>query len=237
VSLALAAGLLGGFALVERRAEQPLVPPATWRVRSLVAGAGLMVGVTGIMGGAFFLNSLYLQGVLGATALEAGLAFFPFAVAITAASHVGSRLLAQLSTRSLLVLGLAATAGGLLLLARAPDQASYLADVLPGFLAVGSGLGLAFVATAVTAMADVSADQAGLASGLMMTGHELGAALGVALLSAVASAGAAQSGFTTGYAAALLAAALVAGVLMLLSRLAVPAVAAVGTARGALHGG
>jgi EmrB/QacA subfamily drug resistance transporter len=174
VSLALTAGLLGGFVLVERHAQQPLIPPAIWRVRSLVAGAGLMVGVTGIMGGAFFLNSLYLQGVLGATALEAGLAFFPFAVVITAASHVGSRLFAHVSTRSLLVLGLAATAGGLLLLARAPDQASYVADVLPGFSALGSGLGLAFVAIAVTAMADVSADQAGLASGLMMTGHELG---------------------------------------------------------------
>jgi predicted MFS family arabinose efflux permease len=238
VSLGLAAALLAGFLLVERLVQRPLLPPATWRNRSLLSGVGMMLGVSGIMGAAFFLNSLYLQGVMGATALQTGLAFVPFAAVIFVASHLGSRLVAHLGTRSVLVLGLLATAGGVLLLARVPDQPTFVADLLPGFVALGAGLGLAFVAIAVTVMADVNSEQAGVASALMMTGHELGAALGVALFSAVASARSVQSGFTAGYSEALVAAAIVAVVLTLLSLLAVPVVRPVGgAARAAMHGG
>jgi EmrB/QacA subfamily drug resistance transporter len=238
VPLGLGVALLVGFLVVERLVRRPLLPPTTWRNRSLMSGVGMMLGVSGIMGGAFFLNSLYLQGVMGATPLETGLAFFPFAVVIVVASHLGSRLLAHLGTRSVLVLGLLSTAGGVLLLAHVPDQPSYVADLLPGFVALGAGLGLAFVATAVTVMADVNPEQAGVASALMMTGHELGAALGVALLSAVASARSVQSGFASGYTEALVAAAIVAIVLTLLSLLAVPVVRPVGgAARAAMHGG
>jgi EmrB/QacA subfamily drug resistance transporter len=237
VSLGLAAALLAGFLLVERLVQRPLLPHATWRNRSLLSGVGMMLGISGIMGGAFFLNSLYLQVVLGATALQTGLAFFPFAVVIVVASHLGSRLLGHLGTRSVLVLGLLATAGGVLLLARVPDQPTFVADLLPGFVALGAGLGLAFVAIAVTVMADVNPGQAGVASALMMTGHELGAALGVALFSAVASARFVQSGFMAGYSEALVAAAIVAVVLTLLSLLAVPVVRPVGgAARAAMHG-
>ncbi|HEX9370608.1 MAG TPA: hypothetical protein VF897_06355, partial [Roseiflexaceae bacterium] len=64
-----------------------------------------------------------------------------------------------------------------------------LQDLLPGFLILGLGVGLAFVAASVTAMAEIRHEQAGLASGLMTTAHELGAALGVAILSAIALSG------------------------------------------------
>ena len=77
-------------------------------------------------------------------------------------------------------------AGGVLLLAANAGGTSYAADVLPGFLLVGAGVGPMFVAIAVAAMSDVPAEQSGLAVGLMMTGHEIGAALGVAALTAVA---------------------------------------------------
>ena len=71
-------------------------------------------------------------------------------------------------------------AAGSLLLAAAPDHASYVTDLLPGFLAVGLGVGLVFPAASVTTMSDVDDARSGLASGLMSTGHEVGAALGVA---------------------------------------------------------
>jgi predicted MFS family arabinose efflux permease len=125
-----------------------------------------------------------------------------------------------------------------LLLARVPEQPSYVADQLPGFVALGAGLGLAFVATAVTVMPDVHPEHAGVASALMMTGHELGAALGVALFSAVADAPSVQGAFTTGYTEALLVAATVAIVLTVLSLVAIPVVRPVGrAARAAPHGG
>ena len=237
VSLILSLSLLATFAAIERRVARPLIAPTIWRVRSLVSGAAVMLGATGVMGGAFFLNSLYLQRVLGASALEAGLAFLPVAVVIAVAAYLGSHLLPHFGTRSLLVLGMLVTAGGALLLARVPDHATYLANVLPGFLALGVGLGLSFVAVLIGAMAEVGSDHAGLASGLLSTAHEIGAALGVALVSAIATAGAGQTGFAAGYREGLLVAACIAGAGAVIALVAVPAVRPSGAARMGLHGG
>jgi EmrB/QacA subfamily drug resistance transporter len=182
-----AALALAAFAAIERRARRPLLPPATWRNRPLVAGAAAMLAATGVLVGAFFLSTLYLQRVLGATALETGLAFLPLTLVIVAGAHLASHALPRTGTRPLLIAGLALAAGGLLTLSGAATDAGYALDLLPGFVAVGFGVGLAFVAINVTAMAEVGHREAGLASGLMTTAHELGAALGVAALSAVAA--------------------------------------------------
>jgi EmrB/QacA subfamily drug resistance transporter len=186
---ALAGSLLAAFAAVERSGSRPLVPPATWRKRSLVSGASMMLAATGVLVGAFFLGSLYLQRTLGATALETGLAFLPLALVILAGAHVTQHLLPKLGTRPPMAAGMALAAGGALWLSRAPADAGYLADLLPGFLALGFGIGMAFVATSVVTMDRVAHEEAGLASGLMSTAHELGAAIGVAALAAVTAAG------------------------------------------------
>jgi hypothetical protein len=73
-------------------------------------------------------------------------------------------------------------------LSTAPVDARFAADVLPGLLLIGLGVGLVFVAVSITAMAGIPAQHAGMASGFLMTGHEIGAALGVAVLAAVATA-------------------------------------------------
>jgi EmrB/QacA subfamily drug resistance transporter len=219
--LGAAAGLLAAFAARERAAARPLVPPAIWKVRSLVAGAGLMLGATGLMVGAFFLNSLYLQHTLGATALETGLAFLPLAVVIGAGAHVGSRLVPRIGARVVATGGLGLVSGGALLLAAAPDRSTYVPDLLPGFLVLGAGAGLAIVSASIAAMAEVSHDRAGLASGLLTTAHEVGAALGVAVLSAViAGAAGGPSGYEEGF----LAAAVGAGVLAVIALALVPSV-------------
>ena len=75
-------------------------------------------------------------------------------------------------------------AGGALVLSMAPERADYLSDLLPGFVALGAGMGLVFPTVSLTAMSDVAHDDSGLASGLMQTSHEIGAALGVAVMSA-----------------------------------------------------
>jgi EmrB/QacA subfamily drug resistance transporter len=236
ISLVLAVGLLGAFAGIQRLVRRPLVPPFIWRQRSLVSGIAVMLGATGIMVGSFFLNSLYVQRILGASALEAGLAFLPLVVGIVVASRLGSHLVPHLGTRSVIALGLILTGGGALLLARVPDHATYLVNLLPSFVAIGVGLGLCFVAVPITVMADVDSEHAGLASGLMTTAHEIGAALGVAVLSAVATAGAAQAGFSAGYREGMLAAAFIAVAVAVISLLSVPAVRPVGMARAGLHG-
>ena len=219
--LAVGAGLLGAFIAIERRVREPILPPATWRIRSLVAGVGLMFAATGLLVGAFFLNSIYLQHVLGWSALEAGLGFLPLMLVIGLGAHAASHLIARIGSRSLAALGLVLMAGGAGLLAAAPDGASYAADLLPGFLVLGLGVGLVFPAASVTTMSEIHEEGAGLASGLMTTGHEVGAALGVASFSAVATA--AQT-FPIGYGDAFLAVAAAAGILAAAVLAAVPQV-------------
>ena len=113
---------------------------------------------------------------------------------------MASKLIGRLGARPLILGGLVVMAGGVLLLAANAGGTSYAADVLPGFLLVGAGVGPMFVAIAVAAMSDVPAEKSGLASGLMMTGHEIGAALGVAALTAVAGDLATSAGLVDGYA-------------------------------------
>jgi MFS family permease len=179
-----------------------------------------MLGTTGILVGSFYLNTLYLQNVLGYSALKTGLSFLPLALVILAAAHLASHLLSHAGSRVVAVVGLVLTSVAALLLALAPDRASYLTNLLPGFLLLGAGVGLVFVAVTVTAMADVRHDQAGLASGIMTTAHELGAALGVAILAAVATSSGNQ---VSGYGDAFFVAAAIAGVLAFVAAIVIPA--------------
>src|SRR5215831_6228430 len=204
--LALALVLLAAFAAVERSARRPLVPAQTWRTRSLLAGVVVMLGATGILVGTFFLNSLYLQDVQGASALRVGLEFLPLALVIGA----GALLLTSVSARS-----------------------SYLTGFLPGLLVVGIGTGLVLPATTVTAMSDIADDRAGTAAGLMTAAHEIGAALGVAVFSAVAVA--TSGGIAAGYRHGFMVAAAVAGGLAGLAALLVPAVRPAAGTRVAVH--
>ena len=222
IALAAAAILLTAFAWLERRAADPLVPPATWRIRSLISASAVMAGVTGVVVGAIFLTSLYLQDITGASPLVAGLEFLPLAAAITAAAAVASKVIGRFGARALILVGLVIMTAGVLLLAGNAGGTSYAADVLPGFLLVGAGVGPMFVAIAVAAMSDVPAEQSGLASGLMMTGHEIGAALGVAGLTAIAGNLATSAGLVDGYGRAFTATAGVLAALFLLAVITVP---------------
>lgn len=187
VALAAAAVLLGGFAVVERRVAQPLVPPHTWSVQSLVSGTAVMLGVTGLLVGAVFLTSIFFQTVLGYSALRAGLGFLPLAVALVVGTHLAARLTSHASPRTIAVTGLVVAAGGAALLSLATTGATYAADLLPGLVIVGLGAGMVFVSVSASAMNGIPDQHAGMASGFLMTGHEVGAALGVAALSAVAT--------------------------------------------------
>jgi Na+/melibiose symporter-like transporter len=186
VLLTVSGGLLTAFAAIERSARRPLVPAASWHVRSLVSSATVILGATGLPVGSFFLNSLFLQNVLGAAALETGLAFLPLVVVIGIAAQAGPHLLTRIGLRRVVVGALGLIASGYLLLAGTPADATYAANLLPGLLLIGFGTRLTFVAVPVTAMSEIHEERAGLASGLMTTAHELGGAFGVSIFSAVA---------------------------------------------------
>jgi EmrB/QacA subfamily drug resistance transporter len=235
---ATAALLLAAFSMIERGVSRPLVPPSTWRNRSLISGVTMMLGATGFLVGVLFLSSLYVQGTLGWSALETGFAFLPLTLAIVPVSHAAPHILAELGTKVVLTAGLGLMALGATLLAIAPDRASYATDLLPGLVVIGMGLGLAFVTIQVTAMSETGEESAGLASGLITTGHEIGAALGVAVFSAIAvGTGGALGGLASpdAYHDALTAAGLLAAGMAGVAAAAVPAIRPPSAAHASIH--
>jgi EmrB/QacA subfamily drug resistance transporter len=231
LSLLISAALLSAFALVERRVAAPLVPTRIWRIRSLVSASTVMAGVTGVVVGAIFLTSLYLQRIVGSSAVITGLQFLPLAAAITVTAGIASKLLGKVGPRTLIAVGIVVMAAGALLLVNGAGGTSYAADVLPGLLLLGAGVGPMFVAISVAAMSDVPAADAGLGSGLMMTGHEVGAALGVAILSAVGGDLTTDAGLVDAFGRAFV------GVLVALGALMVVTLAAVPNRAGGEHAG
>jgi len=235
---AVSAALLVAFVRIEHRSSRPLVPPHTWKVRSLVSGTAVMLGVTGILVGAVFLTSIYVQGVLGYSALRTGVAFLPFAFAITVGAHVARHLLGRTSPRTLAVAGLVITAGAAMLLSTATSGAHYAGDLLPGLVLLGIGVGIVFVPVSVSAMAGIPPQHAGLAGGFLMTGHEIGAAFGVAALSAVATTAGSlttSAAIVTGHARGFIAAAILAGLVAIIAWLRMSATPVTGGA-DSMHG-
>jgi EmrB/QacA subfamily drug resistance transporter len=236
--LAVSAALLSAFAVIERRSSRPLIPPHTWKIPTLVSGTTVMLGVTGLLVGAVFLTSIFVQGVLGYSAMKAGLAFLPFAFAITAGTVVARHLLAHTAPRVVATIGLVMTAGAALLLAQATASAHYAADLLPGLIVLGLGVGMVFIPVSISAMAGIPEQHAGVAGGFLMTGHEVGAALGVAVLSAIAtSAGSltTAAGIVDGYSRGFTGAAAIAVGIAVIAYLRMPRTAIAGGAAG-MHG-
>lgn len=236
--LSVCAALLSAFTVIERRSSQPLVPPHTWKVKTLVSGTAVMVGITGLLVGAVFLTSIFVQGVLGYSPLKAGLAFLPLAFAITAGTQVARHLLAHTAPRNIAAIGLAITAGAALLLSSASGNAHFVTDLLPGLVLFGLGAGMVFVPVSVSAMAGIPPQHAGLASGFLMTGHEVGAALGVAVLSAIASTAGSltsETGISASYSRGFTAAAAIAVAVGVVAFLRMPRTTVTAGA-GGMHG-
>jgi predicted MFS family arabinose efflux permease len=185
---ALSITLLAGFLAWEARTKNPLMPLRILRSRN-VSGANLvqMLFVAGMFG-MFFLGSLYMQRVLGYSALQIGLAFLPVALLIGGFSlGISPRLTMRFGARATLIPGLAFGAVGLALFTQAPVGARYLGDLLPSMVLVGIGAGLSFPALMTLAMSSAHPTDAGLASGLVNTTQQIGGALGLAVLATVSA--------------------------------------------------
>jgi MFS family permease len=228
--------VLTAFWFIERSVSAPLVPAHTWRIRSLTSATAVMAAITGAIVGVIFVSSLFLQQVLGSSPVVTGLEFLPLAAAITLGAAAASHVLGHVGPTAVIVGGLLIVAVGSILLAGMDSDPGYLTDVLPGFLVIGLGTGLLFVAVSIVAMDGIDHEHAGLASGVMMTGHEVGAALGVAALTAVAGDLTTQAGLIDAYprvfAAVAVAMVLVSG----LAAVALPRVKVSGSTGGHGHG-
>jgi predicted MFS family arabinose efflux permease len=183
----LAASLLATFVFVESRSRGPLMPLATFRLRTLRGAnvVALMIGMS--LFSMFYFVSLYLQQVLRYDALEAGFAYLPLSIAIIVSAGVASQLVTRVGFKVVLIAGLLCVAAGLLWFSRVSADGGYASDVLGPSLLAAVGLGLSFVPVTIAAMTGTREDQAGIASGLITTSQQVGGALGVAILAAVAS--------------------------------------------------
>lgn len=226
------AGVLGlvAFALVEMRTDQPLLQIQRLADRGVGGGFVMMLAASAVLFGTFLLSSLYMQDVLGAGAMETGLAFLPLAIAIAAGVHAGSHAVTHAGIRIPMAFGFAVTAVGMLLLSGVGAGGSYLGDVLPGMIVAGLGLGLILVAVSLSVMTGASEQQTGMLSGLNTTGHEIGGTIGIAILVTVAMGvgGTATSSTTklaSGISDAFLLAGAIAGAASLIALLILPAAA------------
>jgi EmrB/QacA subfamily drug resistance transporter len=187
--LAAAALLLAVFVGIEARVDRPLMPLRLFRSKTLNAANAIGVLWSAGLFAWFFLSALYMQRVLGYSAMQVGLAFLPSNVIMAIGSlGLSAGIVNRFGIRWPLVAGLLCAVLGLLLFARAPVDGHFATDILPGMLLLGLGGGIAFNPLLLAAMSDVDESESGLASGIVNTSLMLGGGLGLAVLASLAAA-------------------------------------------------
>ncbi|MCU1671124.1 MAG: transporter [Blastococcus sp.] len=185
-SLTGAVVLLVSFVLIEMRSSRPLLPMRVLADRNRAGAYLVMLCIgTAVFGVVFFLT-LFMQTVLGYSAIRSGLAYLPFAVGIVLASGLASRLVPRIGARPLILVGVAAVAGGTFWFSRLTEHAGYAGQLLGPMLVTSCGLGLVFVPLSLLALHNVAEQDSGVASSLLNTGQQVGGAIGLALVGTVA---------------------------------------------------
>ena len=182
--LAASALLLAAFVAIESRVSQPMLPLGLFRNRSFTGVQLAAFAVSGSMFALFLYLTLYMQGFLGHTPLEAGLRYLPFTVISFLAAPLAGALLSRAPARLMLGAGLALSGAGLLVMSGigASDEWTGL---LGGFLVAGAGVGLLNPVIADVALSVVPKEQSGMASGINDTFRQVGVAVGIAAWGAI----------------------------------------------------
>ncbi|MHA5050021.1 MFS transporter [Streptomyces sp. SD15] len=177
-----AAAFLAGFALIESRAEQPIMPLRLLRDRNRAGGyAGVLLLPAGMFG-AFYFLTLITQQVLGYSPLRAGLAFLPMTVAVFLPLRFVPRLVQRVGAKPPLLIGMSLIVVGGGWLWRLDPGDGYATGLLGPMILIGLGVGLSFLPLNATILAAVVPRDAGAASGLLQTLQWLGGTLGLSIL-------------------------------------------------------
>jgi EmrB/QacA subfamily drug resistance transporter len=185
VSLAGAVVLLVAFAFIERRSKEPLMPFSIFSNRNRSASFAVMLCIGISLFALFYFLTLYLQNILGWSAIRTGVGFLPMTIGIIIAAGLTSQLVSKIGVRVPLVVGSAVAVVGMLWITRITVTSSYL-DILGPLVLIALGLGFVFVPLTLTAVSGVKAEEAGLASALLNTMQQVGGAIGLAVLATVA---------------------------------------------------
>lgn len=192
-----------GFLVVERRVDDPMLPLSLFRSRQFNGANLTTLVVYFALGGATFLLVIYLQQVLGYSALEAGASLAPITVALLVLSARAGRVAVRIGPRIPMTVGPAVAAVGLLLLLRIEPGESYAAAVLPGIIVFGLGLATTVAPLTATVLAAAPDRQTGVASGVNNAVARTAGLLAVALLPFLADVPQGRTGVATEFTAAL----------------------------------
>jgi EmrB/QacA subfamily drug resistance transporter len=177
--------ILAAFVVWELRTVAPLMPFTIFRIRSLTAAnaVGFLMGF--VLFANFFILTLYVQQVLGWSALKTGLTFLATAGTVPIWAGVAQALVTRIGPRIVLTVGMTIAALTTLGYTRLPVHGHYWPDLLPLYLLFALGLAFAFIPVSIAAFMGVAPQQSGLASGLLNTSQQIGGAFGVAIASTI----------------------------------------------------
>jgi EmrB/QacA subfamily drug resistance transporter len=184
----LAVALMVAFAALETRLDNPILPPRILRVRGLVSSSVVRGFLVTGMYSTFFLGTLYLEHVRHYGALATGLAFLPWTLTVAALSlGITARLVERFGAMRVLIAGMLTVIAGLTLLTTVGSGTSFFPTIFVANLAIGVGIGSAFMPLLTVAMANVPAEDAGLGSGIVNVSQQISGALGLAVLGTIAT--------------------------------------------------
>jgi EmrB/QacA subfamily drug resistance transporter len=209
----LAAVALLAFVVLEKRQREPMLPLDLFRNRTYTGANLVMLLVALAMFGVFFFVSLYMQNILGYSAVEAGAAFLPMTLLIVLIAPIAGKTSDRLGSRGLMTGGMILLAVQLLLFSQLGADASFW-NLLPALLIGGVGMAMTMTPSAAAATRSVPVDKAGVGSAVLNCARQVGGTMGVAIMGAIVAseAGAVPTvdTFMRGFERALLVAACIA---------------------------
>jgi MFS family permease len=184
-SLAASAVLLVTFVVIEQRSQHALMPLRIFADRSRSAAFVVMLIVATVLFGVLFFLTIFMQVVLGYSALRSGLAFLPFAGTLAVVSGIVSNLIPRIGARPLVLAGAAVTAAGMYWFSCISAHATYAGSLLGPIVVTAAGVGAVFVPLSLVALNRVRDEDSGLAASLLNAGQQIGGAIGLAALGTV----------------------------------------------------
>jgi EmrB/QacA subfamily drug resistance transporter len=182
-----AVALVAAFFVKETRTDSPLVPLGLFRVRHVFVANTVGFCLGGAIFGGFFLLTLYMQGVLGYSALEAGLAFLATAGTTIPAAGIAQALITRVGVKPVMVAGLAFMTFAYVWYTQLPPDGTFWRNLFVPYFVSGFGLAFVFIPVSLAALANLEERIAGVASGLLNTSQQIGGALGVAIAATIAT--------------------------------------------------
>ncbi len=183
-AFAVAGASILAFVLLERYQRDPMLPLDLFRSRTYSGANLVMLLVALAMFGVFFFLSLYMQNVLGYSAVQTGAAFLPMTILIILLAPVAGRASDRFGSRWLMTSGMLLIAIQLLYFSRLGVDASFW-NLLPAFLVGGTGMALTMTPSAAAATRSVSVDKAGVGAAVLNASRQIGGSLGIALIGAI----------------------------------------------------